>query len=85
MINHLKSKFPEMYQLYESFQNRDTLPTPFEVKIALASKDITADQINNHLKTLKISASSGTIQGAFDRQTAVCQPLDYIYALFKRS
>lgn len=80
MINHLKSKFPEMYQLYESFQNRDTLPTPFEVKIALASKDITTDQINDHLKTLKVSASSGTIQGAFDRQTR--EYLDYINILF---
>lgn len=71
LVNHLMSKFPDMYQLYTSFQNRSTLPTPFEVKIALATKDLTEGEITQHLKSLKISSSSGTIQGAFDRQTAV--------------
>lgn len=84
MVNHLKSKFPSMYQLYDSLQSRDPLPTPFEVKIALASKDITQDEINSHLKSLKIPASSGTIQGAFDRQTTVREPLIYMHTSFDR-
>lgn len=81
LVHHLSSTFPVMFQLYTSMQNRSTLPTPFEVKIAQAASDITDDEVKEHLKTLKISASSGTIQGAFDRQTAVRQPLFRGYTL----
>ena len=70
MVGHLQSKFPAMFQLYTCLTNRETLPTPFEVKIACASKDISEEEVNKHLKTLQLSTTS-SIQNAFDKQTMV--------------
>ena len=70
MVGHLQSKFPAMFQLYTSLTNCESLPTPFEVKIASASKDISEDDINKHLKSLELSMVS-SIQAAFDKQTLV--------------
>lgn len=71
MINHLKAKFPSMYQLYTSFSTWDTLPTLFEVQIATGSHEISQDDINKHLSDLQVAATS-SIQAAFDKQVAVC-------------
>ena len=72
MVGHLQSKFPAMYQLYTCLTNRETLPTPFEVTIACASKDISEEDINKHLKTLQLTSSTmSSIQHAFDKQTMV--------------
>ena len=70
MVGHLQSKFPAMFQLYTCLSNREALPTPFEVKIACASKDISEENINKHLKALQLSTTS-SIQSAFEKQTTV--------------
>jgi hypothetical protein len=70
MVGHLQSQFPVMFQLYTSFTTRDSLPTPFEVKIACASKDISDEDIQKHLKSLQLDVAS-TIQAAFNKQTMV--------------
>ena len=70
MVGHLQSKFPAMFQLYTPLTNCESLPTPFEVKIASTSKDISKDDINKHLKSLELSTVS-SIQAAFDKQTLV--------------
>ena len=71
MIGHLSSKFPAIYELYQSLQTRSTLPTPFEISIAMASPDVSEADINNHLKSLKAKATTSTIQSAFEKQVSV--------------
>jgi hypothetical protein len=73
MIGHLSSKFPAMHQLYISLQSRDTLPTPFEIQIASGSSNISEKDINHHLKSLKITSTSSTINAAFDKQASVSE------------
>jgi len=70
IIGHLQTHFPSMYHLYRSFHIRKGLPTPFEVKIAAGSSDLSEEQVNEHLKSLKLESTS-TIQSAFDKQTMV--------------
>ncbi len=60
-----------MYELYQSLQARSTLPTPFEISIAMASPDISEADINTHLKSLKAKATTSTIQSAFEKQISV--------------
>ncbi len=57
LVNHLMTEFSDLFRLYVSFQNRDTLPTPLEVNIALAVKDCDAADIPKHLEFLNIPSS----------------------------
>jgi hypothetical protein len=71
MVNHLRANFPAMSQLYTSFSTRKTPPTVFEIEIAAASKEVSEEDINQHLKSLDIAQKS-TIQEAFEKQMTVC-------------
>lgn len=87
MIGYLSSKFPTMYELYQSLQARRTLPTPFGISIAMASMEVSEANVNNHLKSLKAKSTASTIQSAFEKQVSVstfyicCQPFINIYTL----
>lgn len=70
MALHLESKFPAMYRLYRNLSSREAPPTALEVLIAAASDKISESDINTHLKSLEAGTHS-TLQGAFDKQTAV--------------
>lgn len=69
-----------MYQLLSSFKSRGSPPTPFEVKIAMASPDISETDVNLHLQSLSLGTTS-KIGEAFEKQVAVsrCRRL---YGLF---
>lgn len=68
MTTHLQAHFPAMYQLLMAFKSRP--PTPFEVQIAMASPDITSEDVNLHLRSLTLPTTS-TIGSAFEKQVNV--------------